>query len=62
MFEVVYYSRSGNTKKVAEAIAVELGVKEENVKISAPTIQKILKMKSLETRDKRLKRLFDQYV
>ena len=32
MFEVVYYSRSGNTKKVAEAIAVELGVKAEDVK------------------------------
>ena len=32
MFEVVYYSISGNTKKVAEAIAGELGVKAENVK------------------------------
>jgi flavodoxin I len=26
MFEVVYYSKGGNTKKVAEAIAAELGV------------------------------------
>ena len=32
MFEVVYYSMSGNTKKVAEAIAAELDVKAENVK------------------------------
>jgi len=32
MFEVAYYSRSGNTKKVAEAIAAELDVKAENVK------------------------------
>ena len=32
MFEVVYYSMCGNTKKVAEAIAAELGVKAESVK------------------------------
>ena len=32
MFEVVYYSMCGSTKKVAEAIAVELGVKAESVK------------------------------
>ena len=32
MFEVVYYSITGNTKKVAEAIAAELGVKAESVK------------------------------
>jgi len=32
MLEVVYYSISGNTKKVAEAIAAELDVKAENVK------------------------------
>ena len=32
MFEVVYYSKMGNTKKVAEAIAVELGVTAEHVK------------------------------
>ena len=32
MFEVVYYSITGNTKKVAEVIAAELGVKAENVK------------------------------
>ena len=32
MFEVVYYSLTGNTKKVAEAIAIELGVAAENVK------------------------------
>jgi flavodoxin I len=32
MFEVVYCSVSGNTKKVAEAIAAELDVKAENVK------------------------------
>ena len=33
MFEVVYYSMCGNTKKVAEAIAAELGVKAESVKV-----------------------------
>ena len=32
MFEVVYYSISGNTKKVAEAIADELEVKAESIK------------------------------
>ncbi len=32
MFEVIYYSWSGNTKKVAEVIAAELGVTAENVK------------------------------
>ena len=32
MFEVAYYSMTGNTKKVAEAIAKELGVKAESVK------------------------------
>jgi len=32
MFEVVYYSLTGNTKKVAEAIATELGVIAESVK------------------------------
>ncbi|MFC1983490.1 flavodoxin family protein [Chloroflexota bacterium] len=32
MFEVVYYTMTGNTKKVAEAIAAELGVKAESVK------------------------------
>jgi len=32
MFEVVYCSMTGNTKKVAEAIAAELGVKAESVK------------------------------
>ncbi len=32
MFEVVYYSVTGNTKKVAEVIAAELGVKAENIK------------------------------
>ena len=32
MFEVVYYSWSGNTKKVAEVIATELGVTAENIK------------------------------
>jgi len=32
MFEVVYYSITGNTKKVAETIAAELGVKAENAK------------------------------
>jgi flavodoxin len=31
MFEVVYYSLTGNTKKVADAIATELGVVAENV-------------------------------
>jgi flavodoxin I len=32
MFEVIYYSLTGNTKKVAEAIASELGVVAEDVK------------------------------
>ena len=32
MFEVVYYSMRGSTKKLAEAIAAELGVKAKNVK------------------------------
>jgi len=33
MFEVVYYSMCGSTKKIAEAIAGELGVKADNVKM-----------------------------
>lgn len=32
MIEVIYYSLTGNTKKVADAIAAELGVDAENVK------------------------------
>ena len=32
MFEVIYYSLTGNTKKVAEAIATELDVVAENTK------------------------------
>ncbi len=32
MFEVIYYSLTGNTKKVADAIATELGVVAEDVK------------------------------
>ncbi|MCP3997691.1 MAG: flavodoxin [bacterium] len=32
MFEVIYYSLTGNTKKVADAIATELGVAAKNVK------------------------------
>ena len=32
MFEVIYYSLTGNTKKVADAIATELDVVAENVK------------------------------
>ena len=32
MFEVVYYSLTGNTRRVAEAIAAELDVPAENVK------------------------------
>ena len=32
MFEVIYYSLTGNTKKVADAIASELDVAAENVK------------------------------
>ena len=35
VFEVIYYSLTGNTKKVAEAIATELDVVAENVKTSA---------------------------
>ncbi len=31
MYEVIYYSLTGNTKKVADAIASELGVVAENV-------------------------------
>jgi flavodoxin I len=30
-FQVIYFSKTGNTKKVAEAIASELGVKAEDV-------------------------------
>ena len=33
MFEVIYYSMLRNTKKVAQAIAAELGVKAESVKV-----------------------------
>jgi flavodoxin len=32
VFEVVYFSRTGNTRKVAEAIADELGVTARNIK------------------------------
>ena len=32
MFEVIYYSMTGKTRKVAEAIAAELGVEAEDVK------------------------------
>ena len=32
MFEVIYYSMTGNTKKVAEVIAAELDVSAEDVK------------------------------
>jgi flavodoxin len=31
-FQVIYFSKTGNTKKVGEAIASELGVKAEDVK------------------------------
>ena len=31
-FQVIYFSKTGHTKKVAEAIASELGVKAEDVK------------------------------
>lgn len=31
-FQVIYFSKNGNTKKVAEAIASEIGVKAEYVK------------------------------
>jgi len=30
-FQVIYFSKTGNTKKIAEAIASELGVKAEDV-------------------------------
>jgi len=33
VFEVIYYSMCGSTKKIAEAIAGELGVKAEDVKM-----------------------------
>ena len=32
MFEVIYYSRGGNTRKVAEAIAAELGTAARDIK------------------------------
>ena len=32
MFEVIYLSKTGNTKKIAEVIATELGVTAEDVK------------------------------
>ncbi len=32
MFEVIYYSKTGNTRKVAEAIAAELDVSAEDVR------------------------------
>ena len=32
MFEVIYYSRGGNTRKVAEAIASELGTAAKDIK------------------------------
>jgi flavodoxin len=32
MFEVVYYSLTGNTRKVADAIASELGVEAKNIR------------------------------
>jgi flavodoxin I len=35
MYEVIYYSMGGNTKKLAEAIAGELGVEPEDVKTKA---------------------------
>lgn len=31
-FQVIYFSKTGNTKKVAEAVASELGIKAEPVK------------------------------
>src|SRR5512143_2366617 len=34
-FEVIYYSRGGNTKRLADAIAGELGVKAVDVKTAA---------------------------
>ena len=34
MFEVVYYSETGNTRKVAEAIATQLGVVAKDVGIA----------------------------
>ena len=39
MFEVIYYSLTGNTKKVAEAIATELDVVAENVKTKAGLVE-----------------------
>ena len=32
MYDVIYYSRGGNTKKIAEAIAAEVGVTAKDVK------------------------------
>jgi flavodoxin I len=32
MFEVVYYSRGGNTRRVAEVMASELGIKAKDIK------------------------------
>lgn len=39
MFEVVYYSKTGNTRKVAEAIAVELEVTAKDVKNAGVLLQ-----------------------
>ena len=37
-FAVVYYSRGGNTRKLADAIAIELGVKAVDVKADSPDV------------------------
>ncbi len=39
---VVYYSKTGSTKKVADVIAKELGVKAINIVESSPTVLKIM--------------------
>ncbi len=39
MFEVIYYSMTGNTKKVAEAIATELEVSAEDVKTKDESVK-----------------------
>ena len=42
-FSAVYFSRGGNTRKVAQAIAEELGVSPVDVKMSKPNPEIVIK-------------------